>query len=74
MEDLAPIPTIMRRSAGPALWGRWEGGERAVPQRSHHHRKPLPRAELQQLARGEEDVVEDLDVSDGDRWMDRLGV
>ncbi|KAM3824197.1 nucleolar complex protein 2 homolog isoform 2-T2 [Vipera latastei] len=40
-------------------------GEKAVPQR-RSHRKPLSRAELQQLAQGGEDLVEDLDFSDAD--------
>ncbi|XP_063173677.1 nucleolar complex protein 2 homolog [Candoia aspera] len=41
-----------------------DGGKRAVP--GGRGRKPLSRAELQQLARGGEDVVEDLAFSDGD--------
>ncbi|XP_070812194.1 nucleolar complex protein 2 homolog isoform X2 [Pituophis catenifer annectens] len=41
-----------------------DGGERVVPRPSR--RKPLSRAEVQQLAQGEEDVVEDLDFSDED--------
>ncbi|XP_058017196.1 nucleolar complex protein 2 homolog [Ahaetulla prasina] len=43
-----------------------DGSERAVPQPRSRRRKPLSRAEVQQLAQGGEDVVEDLDFSDGD--------
>ncbi|XP_029142213.1 nucleolar complex protein 2 homolog, partial [Protobothrops mucrosquamatus] len=39
--------------------------EQAAPRR-RSRRKPLTRAELQQLAEGGEDLVEDLDFSDGD--------